>query len=272
MKLRNLLLAGTAAAMMTGVPAQASIVDNPSFRVLGLVIVWGADSYGDGTTAAAPIVSDFVVNTDPGNADADLIAGDVHTVVTGSLAPTIDSIAGSGNGASFNVTGATSGGGSTDSNSDGFLDATDTFGAFGLDATTDVGVEGMVHESSFYVASNRSFNIDATATPVGTPDFALSDIGYSLGVTVTDTDGSLTFGGQAQDPTGSFGTATDLAGLAAAPTVFTGAQRTAATPGTIVGQSVRFDATYTLGGTQGYDLSMGDGEIEVDVEYTIYMP
>ena len=37
MKLRKLLLAGGALAALAGVPAQASIVDNPHFKVLGLV-------------------------------------------------------------------------------------------------------------------------------------------------------------------------------------------------------------------------------------------
>ena len=57
----------------------------------------------------------------------------------------------------------------------------------------------------------------------------------------------------------------------AAP-IFVGTQRTAETPGSIADQSVRFDATYTLGGSAGYDLSQGAGEVEADVVYTVFVP
>ncbi len=275
MKLRKLLLAGGALAALAGVPAQASIVDNPHFRVLGLVIVWGADS-----TGSAPIASDFVIDTGTGttaatSGDADLIAGDVFTVVTGSLTPTPTSLAGA---SVYNVSNATSGGGTTDSNSDGVLDATDTFGAFGLDATTDVDIPGLASTSSFYVASNTAFAIDAQAAVVGTAtNFTLADVGYSLAVTQSGNDG-LAFGANAQFPHsggatgGVVGTVADLSDMATATNVFTGNQRTAASVGTIAQQSVRFDATYTLGGGAGYDLSMGSGEIEADVTYTVFVP
>jgi len=66
--------------------------------------------------------------------------------------------------------------------------------------------------------------------------------------------------------------------MATATSVFRGDQRTAASRGTIAAQSVRFDATYTLGNwdgtnfTPGYDLSAGAGEIEASVTYTVFVP
>ena len=54
--------------------------------------------------------------------------------------------------------------------------------------------------------------------------------------------------------------------------VFEGTRRTAAAPGSIAEQSVRFDATYTLGGSAGYDLSDGSGDIETTVTYTVFVP
>ena len=277
MKLRKLLLAGGALAALAGVPAQASIVDNPHFKVLGLVIVWGADSLG-----AAPIASDFVIDTGSGataaaSGDADLIGADVHTVVTGSLTATPTSLAGS---TPFDVTGATTGGGTTDSNSDGVLDAADTFGAFGLDSTTDVDLAGAaVSNSSFYVASNTAFAIDAQAVVVGTAtNFTLADVGYAMSVTQSGTDSTLAFGGNSQFPhsggatSGVSSAVTDLGDLSTAANVFTGNRRTAATAGSIVDQSVRFDVVYSLGGGTGYDLSMGAGEIEADVTYTVFVP
>lgn len=263
MKLRNLMLASGAIAALVGAPAQASIVDNPQFRVLGLVIVWGADANGD-----APIVSDFIINDGAGAADSDLIAGDVNAVVTGTLTPTANSVAG--------ATSFVDGAGNVLQSSTGVLDATDTFNAFTLDADTDIAVDDLSTTSSFYIASNTAFNINAVATAVTEDGFSLADVGYSLSVTESGNDG-LAFGSDAQFPGGTATGGIDasintLALMTGAAPIFVGTQRTAETPGSIADQSVRFDATYTLGGSAGYDLSQGAGEVEADVVYTVFVP
>ena len=272
MNFRKLIVAGAAVAALMGVPAQASVVDNPQFRVLGLVIVWGSDGSvaPDGTLSSAPVVSDFIINDAVGNGDTDLIAGEVHAVVTGTL-----SAAPSGaSDATFEIAGAE---GVT-----GVLDASAAnFSPFTLNAGTDVQVgSDLVHESSFYVASNTLFNIEAEAVEV-TPandGFELSDIGFDLSVTVTGTDDGFAFGGNAQDPhsqgTGTQTNIQTLADLETLSDVYRGDQRTAETAGSIVDQSVRFDAEYTLAGQSGtgYDLSDGAGEIEARVTYTVYVP
>jgi len=131
----------------------------------------------------------------------------------------------------------------------------------------------MTYESSFYVASNTAFAIDGVATETSqSGDFEMTDIGYSMDVTVSGTDGGLSFGGNARNPGGSFGTFTDLADVDGSTPVFVGTDRTADSSGTIVGQSVRFDATYTLGAGGAYDLSQGAGENKADVVYTVYVP
>jgi len=351
MNFRKLILAGTAAAAVLGAPAQASIIDNPQFRVLGLVIVWGADASG-----GAPIVSDFVIDDTVGRGDTDLINSNVHAVVTGSLTPLTS--APDATGGEFSINGATTGG----TGPDGFIDAAAAFGAFGIDETTDVTLsEDLVQRSSFYVASNTAFNIEAQASEVSANGFTLDDIGFSLAVTRQGDDG-LAFGSAAQFPAGAVddvtGQLVDADGnvlededgnplattLASAsvgldtvnaentvpvldadgnptgefvqetvldadgnpieeldadgnpipildadgnetgfneltmqdllvPTlVFEGTRRTAATPGSIAEQSVRFDATYTLGGSEGYDLSDGSGDIETTVTYTVFVP
>lgn len=273
MNIRKLVLAGVAVAALMGVPAQAAIVDNPQFRVLGLVIVWGADADGD-----APMVSDFVVGVVGADASSDLIAGDVHTVVTGTLTPTPDALV-SGDFEISDAVGAA-----------GVLDATAGFSAFEIDDTTDVSVgTDYSLESSFYVASNTAFRIEADAvldTAATTGDFDLSDIGMEL--TVDDggagtTDGTITFGAAARFPhtdnsdTGGVlaavhptagGTLDDLDSV----TIFEGDQSTAAAAGSIAAQSVRFDAVYTLGGDAGYDLSQGTGVIDAQVTYTVFVP
>ncbi|MEL6859977.1 MAG: hypothetical protein AAFO74_16440, partial [Pseudomonadota bacterium] len=147
------------------------------------------------------------------------------------------------------------------------------FSAFGVDNGATLTGDAMTYESSFYVASNTAFAIDGVATETSqSGDFEMTDIGYSMDVTVSGTDGALSFGGNAQNPGGSFGSFTDLSDVDGSTPVFVGTDRTAASAGSIVGQSVRFDATYTLGAGGAYDLSQGAGEIKADVVYTVYVP
>ncbi len=270
--LKKLAIATGVAAAIAAPASQASIVDHPFFRVLGVVIVWGADNLG-----ASPIASDFVLmNSAGGAAGNDIIAGDVHAVVTGSLTAVPTNTT---DGSLIDITNPTSGGVLTGDNAPtGFLDASDALTAFGLDTTTDVGLTNAVTHS-FYVASNTAFDIQAVTAADGanTGDLGalgLAGIGYDLAVTVSGDDG-LAFGGNAQDPSAGGGTgpvtATDLNAINNS-FVFDGGQRTAASVGAIAGQSVRFDATYTLGGAAGYDLSQGTGLLAADVTYTISVP
>ena len=166
MSLRKLAIAGTALTAMMASTATASVIDRPFFQVLGVVVVWGAD--GNTSTSDAPIVSDFIVGLGAAGG-TDLIAGDVHTVLTGTLDP-IDSTSTDINTAGFDpVTGAVSGGVFTDTaaGTTGVLDASDTLSAFEIDANTDVnGIGNDTHTSSFYVASNTNFEIRATREAV----------------------------------------------------------------------------------------------------------
>lgn len=296
MSLKKLALVGGVAATLMAGTAYASVIDRPFFQVLGVVVVWGADS-----TGTAPVVSDFVLLTPAsGTAGADLISGDVTAVVTGSLTPI--SATGVG-GAGSDVSGATSGGVYSDDNANGVLDAGDTLSAFGIDSATDV--DGLVgpssHRSSFYVASNAAFDIYAEATGLGgsgelfdgtTYDDIKLAMNIEVAGNVVDGDAaSLEFGSAAQDPTGSatvlnglglpvpsnngFDTAVvDLGDINGSATkVFQGGQRTAASVGSLSEQSVRFNSVYTLdSGAGAYDLSQGAGSVFADVTYTIFVP
>ena len=277
--MKKLLLAGGAAALMTASTAYASIIDRPYFKVLGVVVVWGAEDYNE-NTGAAPVASDFVLLTNAGAIGEDLIADDGYTVVTGSLTPISDvgdnSTAGL---AETNpVTNATSGGVLVGDNN-GVLDAGDSLSAFGLDATnTDVGA-GLVntHTSSFFVASNAAFEIHAQSTVAATTgDFTTmseADISYAMSATTTNGAETVAFGSRAAVPAGTFPAVANLGAMVAAPIpVFQGTEKTAVSAGSLAQQSVRFDNTYTLGGLSGYDLSMGVGTITADVTYTVYAP
>lgn len=275
MSFRKLLLAGAALAASTAAvatPANASIIDRPHFKVLGVVIVWAADE----TNGNTPIATDFVIDDSVGGVaanDTDLIGGaalDGRTVVTGSLTPTKDSASTAALGDILTI--------DDDGNSaNGVTQSVDTgaatpFGAFDVSGETLGG--DLVHNSSFFVASNTAFSIDGTATAITqSGDFDMTDVSYSMGVTVSGTaaNDGIDFGGNAQDPGGTFGTFANLGAMTGAVPVYQGSQRTALSAGTITGQSVRFDATYELG-TSGYDLSMGAGEVEAEVVYTVYVP
>lgn len=296
MSLRKLAIAGTALTAMMASTAYASVIDRPFFQVLGVVVVWGADGFDDGSGTQAPIVSDFIVGLGAAGG-TDLIAGDVHTVLTGSLTPLSATGAGFDDATFDPVTGAVSGGVFT-GDANGLLDAGDALTAFEIDATTDVdGIGTTSHASSFYVASNTDFEIRASRTAAAVTGsmtgldatgavvpLDTTHISWAMDVTTTGDDG-LAFGSEAQDPTGTAAGVSTLASLdaisdnvATPTTVFVGGQRTAASVGTLTEQSVRFDLTYNLDtdlsetGNQGFDLSTGVGTISSDVTYTIFVP
>lgn len=262
-----------------GLTTSASLNDRAFFKVHGTVIVWGADSTGQ-----TPLVSDFIIDTGNGasaaaSGDTDLISSDVHTVVTGTLAPTNDAFAGGS--MPFVITNTSSGDVITDTSGDGRLTADDSFTPLGLENLTDARVDTTRQYSSFYVASNTPFAIDAQVFPPGTfRDFILLIITrLQLSVTQSGIDGGLNFGSQAQLPH-SGGAGSGFAGslrlwdMRAPRNIFTGDQRTAAGPGSIVDQSVRFDAEYTIQGSSltGYDLSLGTFDFQVEVVYTVFVP
>lgn len=248
--------------------AEASVLDNLFFKVLGLTLVWGADSGG-----TAPIVSDFVLMTSAsGTAGDDITPDDVHTVITGTLDPVPVSAA-ADEGFPIDVINQTSGGVFTD-DGDGVLDPGDTLTAFGIDITTDLETDSTSLQRSFYVASNTAFDINASATiSSNTLSSTLADVAFSCdGVTLSGTDGTITYGGNSQDPSTGGSGFTCPANLGAlgggGSIIFDGGQATAASVGTIATQSVRFDFTYNF----VYDLAMGVGEFDVDVIYTVFVP
>lgn len=256
----------------------ADAQDLINLRAMGLVIVWGADA--PGASGNAPIVSDFIVDTGNGNTaagsgDVDLIAGDVHTVVTGSLTP----VAAPGTGANgspfrLRIPGPDI---ITDSESDGILDSRDTFDAFGINNSSDVDTFRAEIWSSFYVASNTAFSIDAEARPVGgTSADEFRNIRLRVRVTPNGDDG-LAFGSAAQFPhsTGAAGGGVPnnrrLSNYQTPARVFRGNQATARVRGSIADHSVRFDLRYRFN-TGVYDLSEGVIDAAAEVTYTVYVP
>lgn len=271
MSIRKIALGSAAAVMALGTAAHASVIDRPFFKVLGTVVVW---STTDGNSNN-PVVHDFILGT---TGSPDLIAGDGNAVVTGTLAPLDQSAFVS----------------PFDADNDGVLDT-----ALSVNDSID-GVVG-TYNSSFHVASNTAFNIEAVADQfVATGDFEetgvtagtaaydaahADNISMALAVTQSGTSGSVAFGGPAANPASQlpydstaafqgFDVAKPLTDLLTKADVFVGDKRTAARAGSIAQQSVRFDATYNLQDNAGnaYDMSMGFGELQARVTYTVYVP
>lgn len=259
--------------------AVANVDDSVDFNAIGAVIVWSADDGG-----SAPTAVDFIIDTGNGataasSGDADLIAGNTHTVVTGSLISTADGSNMAGT-MPFRIEDAVGGTFITDSDNNGITDAADAFSPFGLTNATNTAVDGTTSRSSFYVASNTPFNIDARSQ-FGGPNTDLIFLfitSLDMIVTLSGDDG-LAFGSAAQyphsaGPTGGMTSFPNLLSLLAGRNVFTGNQRTAAARGSIADQSVRFDVAYSVGAgnLQGYDLSLGTFDFEVEVTYTVFIP
>lgn len=276
--LRGGLLLAIGLAFSLG--AAGLIQDRPSFNVQGSVIVWAADSSGQ-----TPIVSDFIIDTGNGtnaasSGDIDLISTDVHTVVTGTLTPTQDSVSSATGGMPFLITNTSSGTVNTDTNNDGVVSAADSITEFGLQDISDARVDATRQYSSFYVASNVPFAIDAEVLPPASAlDRTLLLITRLQLSVVTSGNNGIAFGANAQAPhsgggQSGFAPRRRLWDYRNARNVFTGDQRTAASPGSIIDQSVRFDAEYAIAAANlsGYDLSLGTFDFEVAVVYTVYVP
>ncbi len=250
--------------------SMGSVVDRPHFNVDGVAIVWAADASG-----TAPIVSDFII--DSGGADTDLINGDVHTVITGSLAAT-DNAFPDGTGATLRIQNSPGGGNQNTRQGDRFTSAADVLNPFRLNGATDVRTIRSDILTSFYVATNKAFNIDVVAAPVSDPA-DLNLIRVRMRMTQSGTDDGLAFGNAAQIPhsgnTNRSGVQWNgyrrLSTLTAGRDIFRGNRRTASSPGTIADQSVRFDLDYRWN-TGNIDLSDGTFDVEADVIYTVYIP
>ena len=264
-----------AVAMSLGVcmalPSSGAVIDRPFMKVEGVVIVWGADNASN-----TPIASDFII--EDGGANTDLISGDVYTVLTGTLDALDDSYSNDA-GATLRVRRIAGGPNqSTNANGDRVTDANDTFTPFQLRANTDVRTIRSEIESSFYVASNKAFSIDAVSSAVGNPA-DLNLIRLRVRVAPNGSDAGLSFGANAQFPH-TANTATGglvwtnyrrLSLMTGGQNVFNGNRRTAASPGSIAAQSVRFDQTYRWN-TGNIDLADGVFDVEAEVEYTVYIP
>lgn len=258
------------AGLCVASPSTSDTIDRPHFSVDGIAIVWAADAAG-----GTPIASDFIVETSGSNTD--LIDTDAYSVVTGTL-DALDETFADGTGATLRIQNIEGGPNQTTRQGDRFTSASDTLNPFQLRANTDVRTIRSDILSSFYVATNKAFNIDVVAAAVGDPA-DLNLIRLRMRMTESGTDGGLSFGSAAQIPHTGNGTASGvqwngyrrLSRLTANRDIFRGDRRTAASPGSLADQSVRFDLDYRWN-TGNIDLSDGTFDVEAEVIYTVYIP
>lgn len=285
--LRRIVLATAIAGACIAIwaSATAGINDRPFFRASAIAIVIGATE-DDSNAGVAPVASDFLLLTSASGTAANDIIG-VDGFVMNSKSGWVAGHDFSGGATRLDLQDQTSGGAFSNSGDADYLEASDSYTAFGLDETTDITTRKHRKVSRFLVVSNAAFDVYAHADNlVKTGDFTALDyenIGIRLRLNVKGGSGVGRWGDMAQNPriggTGLDASIDDLGDISAAPTkVFDGGRRTAKLRGTLLEQAISFNIRYALSpdadssDINAYDFSMGTGTIGADVTYTIYTP
>ena len=162
---------------------------------------------------------------------------------------------------------------------DGYLDASDSFSAFTLSSETDLRLDakGQAYSHSFWITSrNTRFSLRARASISDVSgDFAntltLGDIKLDTNVSTSGNDNGFQYG---SDATGQNVTILngidDLGDLASNPTRLINFGRFSGVRtrnGDLADQTIRIDFNYRM---PDYDMSMGIGEMNVDVVFDFY--
>ncbi|MEM1035766.1 MAG: hypothetical protein AAGI14_03285 [Pseudomonadota bacterium] len=279
-KYRAAILCGL--SMLSAAPAAASWLDSDFYcRVYGCVIVHDGftfdvyDNYDfstGGTVASGQPMIAWTGNPFDG-------AGDVNPVITGTRTEGLYAVPLQDQGVILGID--TNGDGApdrlpTDTNSNGFLDASDTLDPFALTSSTRLVSATSSAQRSFYLSSRTDFFIVAESRLLGTPDALndpaqLSNISFIYDVTRSGTDDGMQFG---QDTRGgnyirSLGNFDDLLDLYQTPQEimeFTNSIRLRNAVG-LPSQSIRFDYVYDF---EAYDLSLGEGHLQYEIEFSFY--
>lgn len=164
----------------------------------------------------------------------------------------------------------------TDANNSGFLDAGDSLDPFALTLSTDLVAADTSAQRSIYLTSRTDFFLTAEATLIGNSDDLnnldmLENVDFTFGVTRQGVDDGMAFGADAR--TGnyfrSFNNIDSVADLFGAPRrimVFRDEIRLRDATD-LPSQSIRFDYVYGLG---EYDMSMGEGFLQYEIEFDFY--
>ena len=164
----------------------------------------------------------------------------------------------------------------TDSNSDGLLDASDVLQPFGLQRNASLRLGGTSIQRSFYLSSRtEGFTLRARSGLRGSADpFStnanLARVFFDYGVTTRGNDDGMSFGRSATN--GGFrraGSIDNLGDLSSGERIIAEFPNPIRRRGNreLPEQSIRFDYVY---GFEGYDLSLGAGELRYEIEFDFY--
>lgn len=279
-KARRLLM--FIAALVSTPAANASWIDSDFYcRAYGCVVVHDGFSFdvydnyifaSGGTVAAGERMIPWTGNPFQG-------AGGVNPVITGSRTEGFHTVPLEDQSVILGID--TNGDGvpdrlPNDSNGSGFLDAGDSMDAFNVSLGTDLVAAETSAQRSFYLSSRTDFYLTAEARLVGPDDGfnttnLLGRVDFEYGITRRGVDDGMSFGADARNgnyirTVGNANTVGDLFGAPTQILEFRNAirRRDAAS---LPSQSVRFDYVYGFG---GYDLSMGDGHLQYELEFDFY--
>ncbi|MEM7638346.1 MAG: hypothetical protein AAF269_04710 [Pseudomonadota bacterium] len=164
----------------------------------------------------------------------------------------------------------------TDGNSNGFLDAGDRLDPFNVSLSADLVAADTSAQRSFYLSSRTDFFLTAEARLVGPTDNfntanLLNRVAFDYGVTRQGVDDGMAFGADTRNGNyirsiAGIDTVGDLFGSPTQIMEFRNDIRLRNAVD-LPSQSVRFDYVY---GFADYDLSMGDGHLQYELEFDFY--
>lgn len=271
-----------AAALCISGPAQASWLDSDFYcRVYGCVVAHDGftfdvyDNYIFATGGTVPVGGKMI----PWTGNPFEGAGGVNPIITGTRTEGFYAVPLQDQGVILGID--TNGDGiadrmPTDSNNDGFLDASDSFEAFQLTSATDLVAPTKSAQRSFFLSSRTDFYLTAQATLVGATDnlntpTGLSNIGFDYDVSRSGFNDGIQYGNNSRN--GNYirelGNVNDLGDIFASPTRILEFRNDIRfrESNDLHSQSVRFDYVY---GFENYDLSMGEGHLRYEIEFDFY--
>lgn len=269
-------------ALVTSPGAQASWIDSDFYcRVYGCVVVHDGfsfdvyDNYVFATGGTVPNGGRMI----PWTGNPFQGAGGVNPVITGSRTEGFHSVPLQDQCVVLGID--TNGDGvpdrlPVDANGSGFLDAGDSLDPFAVSLSTDLVAADTSAQRSFYLSSRTDFYLTAEARLIGPTDGfntanLLNRVEFDYGVTRQGVDDGMAFGADTRRGNyirsiGNANTVGDLYGSPVQIMEFRNAIRLR-NAADLPSQSVRFDYVYGFG---GYDLSMGDGHLQYELEFDFY--
>ena len=278
--LKGLLL--SAGALLSAPGASASWIDSDFYcRVYGCVVVhdgFSFDVYDNfvfatgGTVPAGDRMIPWTGNPFQG-------AGGVNPVITGTRNEGFHTVPLEDQSVLLGID--TTGDGipdrlPNDGNSNGFLDAGDTLDPFNVSLSTNLVAADTSAQRSFYLSSRTDFYLTAEARLIGPTDNfntanLLNRVAFDYGVTRQGVDDGMAFGADTRNGNyiqslTNIDTVGDLFGSPTQIMEFRNDIRLR-NAADLPSQSVRFDYVY---GFADYDLSMGDGHLQYELEFDFY--